>query len=306
MPRPSVDRRVSTYESGGVPIAHARVAKAKVNLALHVTGRRGDGYHELDTVAVFAEHGDTLSLASGKPARFVAEGPFAGALPPEGENLAARAMDALRHAVDQPDLRTGELLLFKDLPVSSGLGGGSSDAAAAMVLLQKGAQLDLDDETLFGAAEGLGSDVPMCLVASALRARGRGETMEPLQGFPTLHLVLVNPGVALSTAEVFAGLEPRERDPIEPDPSTLRTADDVLGFLARTRNDLQRPAVALKPEIGRVLSALEALESCRFARMSGAGATCFGLFEDRLAARRATMALRKAEPDWWVVPTKAA
>lgn len=301
----AVDRRVSTYERHGIPIAWARVAKAKVNLALHVLGRGADGYHALDTIVVFAEHGDALSLANGKPTSLKIEGPFGDQVPSDGSNLAARAFEALRRATGRPDLGAGELLLFKDLPVAAGLGGGSSDAAAAMILLDRMERLDLADRTLFEAAGTLGADVPMCLVSRALRARGNGHLVEPLQRLPELNLVLVNPRVAVPTADIFASLDKRENPPIEPDVDGFDSLDEILGFLARTRNDLEATTVALAPEVGDVLDVLNRLEDCQFARMSGSGATCFGVFRDRLAARHATMRLRRAYPNWWIVPTRA-
>lgn len=305
MQGPEIDRRVSTYEQHGLPVAWARVAKAKVNLALHVVGRRDEGYHALDTVVVFAEHGDALALANGKPTRLKVEGPFGGQVPLDESNLAVRAFEVLRRATNRPELGSGELLLFKDLPVAAGLGGGSADAAAAMILLDRKESLGLADETMYEAAETLGADVPMCLVAGALRARGNGADVERLADFPELHLVLVNPRVAVSTASVFAALERRDNAGIGPDAAGLRTLDDVVGFLAETRNDLEPTTLALHPEVGEVLDVLNGLEDCLFARMSGSGATCFGLFRDRLSARHAAMRLRRAFPAWWVIPTRA-
>lgn len=305
MERPAIDRRVSTYERHGIPIAWARVAKAKINLALHVLGRETNGYHALDTIVVFAEHGDALSLANGKPTSLKIEGPFGSQVPPDGSNLAIRAFDALRQAIGRPDLGAGELLLFKDLPVAAGLGGGSSDAAAAMILLDQMERLDLTDGMLFEAAGTLGADVPMCLVGRALRARGNGAVVEPLRRLPELNLLLVNPGVAVSTADVFAALENRENPPIAAHVDGFESLDDLLAFLTSSRNDLEATTVALQPEVGQALDVLNGVEDCLFARMSGSGGTCFGIFPSRLAARHAAMRLRRAYPSWWIIPTRA-
>ncbi|SHE71289.1 4-diphosphocytidyl-2-C-methyl-D-erythritol kinase [Kaistia soli DSM 19436] len=274
-------------------------APAKINLALHVVGRRADGYHLLDTLVVFASVGDTLTAfpSSDGPA-LVLEGPFADGLSAGGDNLIARADRAFRARC--PSLPAFSLRLSKQLPVSSGIGGGSADAAATLRLLGALAtnpgHVDLE-----ALAMTLGADGPMCLRSTPLRARGIGEQLQAWDVAPKLDLILVNPGIAVSTPAVFRRLAQRENPPL---PERLPPIADSLAlaaFLAAwTRNDLAAPAEAEAPEIGAAESALAAADGCLLARMSGSGATVFGIFTDAEAARRAASAITAARPDWWV------
>lgn len=258
-------------------------APAKVNLALHVTGRREDGYHLLDSLVAFAGVGDRVTLAPGEG--LVITGPQAAALPVSGDNLCLKAAAAMGGGV--------AVTLEKVLPVASGIGGGSADAAAVLrAMARMGRPLPAPEAVLR-----LGADVPVCLAGRAVRMSGVGERLLPVS-LPPAWLVLVNPGVAVSTAEVFGALERRD-NPAMPEVPKLRDAPELAAFLALARNDLEAPATALAPVITTVWNALTAQPGCLFARMSGSGATCFGLFADGPPAAAATRVLRAAHPGWW-------
>jgi 4-diphosphocytidyl-2-C-methyl-D-erythritol kinase len=276
--------------------APAEHAPAKINLALHVTGRRADGYHLLESLAVFTEFGDRLSVAPAAEDSFVVTGPFAAHVPVDAGNLVIRARDALR-TLDAAAATPVAITLEKNLPIASGIGGGSSDAAAALRALSRHWRIDAD---LAALGIKLGADVPMCLAARSLIARGIGEVLEPVS-LPPLSLVLVNPGVAVSTPEVFRDLASRENPVLPPLPSSLDAAS-VLAWLRTTRNDLEAPAKALAPVIGDALDALDR-SGALFSRMSGSGATCFGLFESRTAADAAAASIRAGSPGWFVAAT---
>lgn len=262
-------------------------AAAKVNLFLHVTGRRDDGYHLLDSLAVFAGTGDVLHAKPADDLSLSLTGPFAAALAGEQDNLVLRAARALGG-------RGARLTLEKNLPVASGIGGGSADAAAALRLLCRLWKLTPPD--LPGIALTLGADVPVCLAGRPSRMGGIGERLDPAPRIPPCGLVLVNPGIAVATADVF-----RARRGGWSSPAELPRAWPDIGTMARDlrdlRNDLQPPAIALQPAIGDVIAALATTPGCRLARMSGSGATCFGLFDDPGVAAEAASRLRRA--DWW-------
>ena len=272
-------------------------APAKVNLALHVTGRRADGYHLLDTLVVFTEAGDRVSVATATQDSFTIDGPFAGLLDDAADNLVLRARDLLRRIYD--GLPPVAITLEKNLPVASGIGGGSSDAAATLRALVRLWDLDLSTEALATAGLALGADLPMCLHARPLIARGIGEEIELVEGFAPLVMVLANPGIAVSTPAIFRALASRDNPPLPvlPGPQALPA------WLADTRNDLETPAQALAPEIGEVLSALTA-NGAALARMSGSGATCFGLFASRDEAKAAASAIALRHPSWYVTATR--
>ena len=280
-------------------------APAKVNLTLHVTGRRPDGYHLLDSLVAFAEPGDRLRIApagGGDISLTIggdAPGARALARAAPSDNLILRAARLLARADGPAGPPPGaRIALEKRLPVGAGLGGGSSDAAAALRGLARlwGRALPAPSEVL-----ALGADVPVCLLGRPARMRGIGERLDPL-ALPRLHLVLAHPGVGLSTARVFSALGPRANPPM---PETLprwRGAADFARWLATMRNDLAAPARAICPEIAALESALAAAPGCLLARMSGSGASCFGIFESRAAAEAAAAALSRANPAWWVRP----
>jgi 4-diphosphocytidyl-2-C-methyl-D-erythritol kinase len=262
-------------------------APAKVNLFLHVTGRRGDGYHLLDSLVVFAGIGDVLHAQPANELSLRLAGPFGAALAGEQDNLVLRAARALAG--------TGaRLTLEKNLPVASGIGGGSADAAAALRLLSR--MWNLAPPDLPGIALTLGADVPVCLDGRPSRMGGVGERLDPAPSIPVCGLVLVNPGVAVATADVFRARRGGWSAPAGL-PHSWPDVGAMAGDLRDLRNDLQPPAIALQPAIGDVIAALEATPGCRLARMSGSGATCFGLFDDPLVAAEAATRLRR--PDWW-------
>ena len=267
------------------------LAPAKINLSLHVTGRRADGYHLLDSLVAFADIGDWVTATAAPDLSLRVRGPQAAQVPCGADNLvlrAARLMAAGGGAA---------LELDKHLPVASGVGGGSSDAAAtlrAMAALHAAALPPL------AVLERLGADVPVCLHARPCRMEGIGEAISPVPPLPDLGLVLVNPGVAVATPAVFARLARRDNAAMAPLPARWPDAQALAVWLRDQRNDLAAPAIALAPVIGEVLAALGQAPACLLARMSGSGATCFGLFPDRAAARRAAWALQSRAPDWWV------
>ena len=277
-------------------LAYAEHAPAKINLALHVTGRRADGYHLLESLAVFTELGDRVSVAPAAEDSFSVTGPFAAHVPLDDGNLVIRARDALR-ALASAAATPVAISLDKNLPVASGIGGGSSDAAATMRALARLWGIDTD---LAALGLRLGADVPMCLAARPLVARGIGEVLEEVT-LPPLPLVLVNPGVAVSTPDVFRALTSRENPPLPPLPAAPGVAA-VAAWLHAARNDLEAPAKALAPLISDVLDRLSG-SGALFARMSGSGATCFGLFDSSEAAARSADALRRDQPGWYVAAT---
>jgi len=284
----------------------ARVARApaKVNLALHVIGRRADGYHDLDSLVAFAGAGDTLALEPDTATTLTVTGPTAGAAGPDADNLVLKAIALLRDAI--PDLQAGRFHLVKRLPVAAGIGGGSSDAAAALRLVAALNGVDPADPRVRAAARSTGADVPVCLFPCARLMQGAGEVVGPRLRLPPLFAVLVNPGVPVATPPVFArlGLIPGQGfgtplPPLQPAPGH----DELLAWLAATRNDLQPPAIAVAPVVADVLAALQATPGCRLARMSGSGATCFGIYDDCAAAAAAARLVRACAPHWWVKST---
>ena len=283
-------------------------APAKINLTLHVLGRRLDGFHELDGFVAFAGVGDILEFNPNGALTLDLAGPTAEAAGANHDNLVLRAAMALAERVD--GLALGRFRLWKRLPVAAGLGGGSSDAAAALRLLATEAGLPDDDPRIMDAAASVGSDVPVCLAPRARRMSGRGETLGPRIALPGLAAVLVNPRVPLSTAKVFAGLALRLGQATglsaSPAPPMQADAETAIAALASGRNDLQNTAIAAVPEIADVLAALSKTREIHLARMSGSGPTCFGLYATRIAARKAAAELAKAHPDWWVRATSIA
>jgi 4-diphosphocytidyl-2-C-methyl-D-erythritol kinase len=271
-------------------------APAKVNLFLHVVGRRADGYHLLDSLAVFPAAGDVLRATAADDLTLGVEGPFAAGLAAEADNLVLRAGRALAALAGvAPRAR---LVLVKNLPVASGIGGGSADAAAALRLLGRLWGVAVPEADLVALALRLGADVPVCLAAPRpARMGGVGEVLADAPALPPFGMVLVNPGVAVSTPAVFRARTgpfsaPAALPDLWPDAAALARS------LAALANDLEPPAVALQPVIGDTLAALRATPGCLLARMSGSGATCFGLFTDTAAAATAAEGLRR--PEWWI------
>lgn len=282
----------------------ATAAPAKINLYLHVTGRRADGYHELDSLVAFADVGDRVEAVAAEQLSLHISGPFASALNVGVDNLVMRAAEALRAHMGIGD--GAALRLEKNLPVASGIGGGSADAAATIKVLARLWGMHPGRHDLSGLALGLalelGADVPVCLAGSATYMSGIGEVLEPVSGLPDLPAVLVNPGVAVSTPAVFAARQGGFSKPgrIDPPPGDI---EGWIAALRARRNDLAAPAQTLTPEIGAVLAALEQTPGCGLARMSGSGATCFGLYGDAVDAAAAAAVIERARPDWWVSAT---
>jgi 4-diphosphocytidyl-2-C-methyl-D-erythritol kinase len=277
-----------------------RLAPAKINLALHVTGRRADGYHLLESVIVFTRFGDRLTVRPAEVDSFCVSGAFRQDIPDNGDNLVLRARNLLREAA-APAAQPVAISLEKNLPASSGIGGGSSDAAATLRALCRLWSIDPREETVRGVAAALGADVPMCLSALPLVARGIGHDVAALPFFPALPIVLVNPGVSVSTPSVFARLASRDNPPLPPLPR-FADAGAVVAWLATTRNDLESPARALAPEIDAARTALDDA-GASFSRMSGSGATCFGIFASAAGAAEAADRIRRERPGWFVEAT---
>lgn len=277
------------------------LAPAKVNLCLHVTGRREDGYHEIDSLVAFAEVGDRLSVRPDSALSLALEGPEASGVPGGMDNLALRAASLAAEG------QGAAIRLRKLLPAASGIGGGSSDAAAtyrAISMLRRNAEAPFVHDRALPERQtrdllAIGADVPMCLVPRPWRARGIGDRLEPVD-LPPLPAVLANPRVAVPTAEVFRALDEARNAPLPERLPAFAGVAATVDFLASCRNDLQPPAIELAPVIAEVLAALEDLPGCRLARMSGSGATCFGLFEEEGAARAALGTLRESRPEWWI------
>jgi 4-diphosphocytidyl-2-C-methyl-D-erythritol kinase len=276
-------------------------APAKVNLALHVTGRGDDGYHLLDTLVVFTQAGDTVTARLAERDTLTIQGSYAQGLGAENDNLVARARDLLRRLAGARPTPAVALDLDKALPIASGIGGGSSDAAATLRGLCRVWRLDLGEEVLRREALALGADLPMCLAARPLIATGIGERLAQVV-LPELHMVLVNPGVGVSTPAIFKALQSRENAALPPLPATPDVADLVV-WLVSTRNDLEHPAMSIAPVIGEAIAALTA-NGAALARMSGSGATSFGIFASRDAAARAAAAIATARPAWYVEATR--
>ena len=276
-------------------------APAKLNLYLHVTGRRADGYHLLDSLAAFSDIGDRLSVAPAPRLTLEITGPFARDLAEDDprKNLVWRAAEALAARLDRvPDVA---LTLEKNLPVASGIGGGSSDAAAALKALAAHWQASLDEQALCAIAAELGADVPVCVVARASFFGGIGDEIVPAPPLPPAPLLLVNPGIALPTASVFRARQGAFSPPARFAAPPASVAE-LAALLKERRNDLTDAAIGIVPAIGTVLARLAAQPGALLARMSGSGATCFALFETTAAAEAAAASLKLEQPRWWVAP----
>lgn len=287
-------------------------APAKINLTLRIRGRRADGYHELESLVVFADVGDDLRFTPGDALGLSVEGETAAEAGEIDSNLVLKATRALEK--QHGSLRGGHFHLSKNLPVAAGLGGGSSDAAAALRLLARINDLPATDASLITSARATGADVPVCLDPRPRIMRGIGDLLSDPLNLPPLPGVLVNPRVAVPTARVFAARADnsvmREIPAPAQDPAShlvestsAPTMEALIAAIEQSANDLEAPAIALYPAVGDVLVELRAAEHCLLARMSGSGGTCFGLFETATAAKAAADRLQKARPGWWVRST---
>lgn len=313
-------------DDGAAPLSEP--AHAKVNLALHVTGRRGDGFHTLDTLVAFPPIADTVTVAAagdGEGSTLTVDGPFAGAVPTGPDNLVLRAAARLAEAAGDgavvkaaasnqgaaPDATAGRptttgplaaahIRLTKVLPVAAGLGGGSSDAAATLRALARLWALGRDAAALAEIGRPLGADVAMCVHARPLRATGIGDVVERFVTLPEAGIVLVNPGVAVATPAVFAALERRDNPPLPPLPDRFADAAALAAWLHLGRNDLEAAARIVAPAIGDVLAALSADPAVLLARLSGSGATVFALTADAAAADRVAARIKALGRSWWV------
>jgi 4-diphosphocytidyl-2-C-methyl-D-erythritol kinase len=279
----------------------ARLAPAKVNLFLHVGAPGADGYHPVCSLMVFADIGDRVSMELGE-GRLTASGPFAGGLGRESDNLIIRAVRAFVADLGRP-MAELSFELEKRLPVASGLGGGSSDAGAALRLVRDVFAPGFDDARLEQVAARLGADGAACLWGNPVLAEGKGDRLSPAPGLPVLHAVLVNSGVPVSTPEVYRRLDASGAfgDVAPPPmPDAFESPQEVAGWLASLSNDLELPAVAVAPEVGAVLATLRDEPETLLARVSGSGGTCFALCADDIAAETLAERIEAISPDWWV------
>jgi 4-diphosphocytidyl-2-C-methyl-D-erythritol kinase len=278
------------------------LAPAKVNLFLHVGAPGPDGYHPVCSLLAFADLGDRLTIHESEALTLSAHGPFAAATPTDGRNLALRAAHALIAEARRPIGPFG-LSLEKQLPVAAGLGGGSSDAGAALRLTRAALGLEVSDARLIAVAAGLGADGPACLWARPVMAQGLGEQLSPAPGLPVMDAVLVNPGVPAPTPEVYRafdaiGVFGRVDPPVAPE--SFESAAELAAWLAGQRNDLQQAAIMVAPEVGAVLETLAAEPECLLARVSGSGGTCFAICASDIEAESLAERLMALEPRWWV------
>lgn len=277
-------------------------APAKINLTLHVTGQRDDGYHLLDSLVAFATVHDTLTVAvPAQGLSLTVDGPEAACVPTDGTNLALRAAGLVMP-------QGAAIHLEKTLPSAAGIGGGSADAAAVLraglwqCVQPEPDPAEWDPLARLGdmaALERLGADVPMCLTSETQRVTGIGSTSVPVT-LPCVPAILANPRRAVSTPSVFKALRTKTNPPMPDDLPPLEDPEALIAFLAEMRNDLQQAACAVEPGIAEVLDTLAALPGARLARMSGSGATCFAIFDGRAKVEAAVMALQRSHPDWWI------
>jgi 4-diphosphocytidyl-2-C-methyl-D-erythritol kinase len=291
-------------------------APAKVNLFLHVLGRRDDGYHRLESLVAFAELGDVVELdvapmdaRAHESESVIVTGPFAAALHEAlaaGERLSVETAYEIARAAARPRRFQVDVTLEKRLPIASGLGGGSADGAAVLRGLAHAFALGWDEAEIARAALGIGADGPACAASRPLVMRGVGELLAPLERWPDLDVVLANPGTPVATASVFAKLaaDGRARSAAHPPPPATLDRDEALAYLAETRNDLHDAAATVEPAIAETLALLERQAGSRLARLSGSGATCWAVFDDAAVAARAADEIARARPAWWVAATR--
>ena len=273
-------------------------AKAKVNLDLRVVRRRRDGYHDLDSLVVFPDFGDRLVFSPADDLALAIEGPFAASLAHEQDNLVLKAARDLARLLSRPP--NVHITLEKHLPVASGIGGGSADAAATLRGLVRFWDLSMTLDDLTPLAASLGADVPVCLASRPAHMTGIGDRLTPFEPPDRLSMLLINPGTPVGTPAVFKQLDRMSGERIST--VTAKTTDTLIATLQESANDLEAPARRLAPVVDEVLAALAGQDGCRLARLSGSGATCFGLFRDDRSLTNAASHLRAWHPDWWIAP----
>lgn len=278
---------------------YSAFAPAKINLALHVTGRRADGYHDIDSLVMFADVGDRVTAEPDDALLFSVSGRFSDQVPQGPENLVIAAAEALRRKTGT--IFGAHLSLVKTLPVGAGIGGGSSDAAAALRVLNRVWKTGLDLPDLMEIGAGLGADVPMCLRAEALRAQKTGAVLHPWPDAPSVSIVVAWPARFVSTGAVFAAIDSADNPPLpDRDLGTITTLSELVDLLAATRNDLTEAACSIEPSIAEVLQALQSRPECLISRMTGSGSACFGIFPTMPDAGSAARSIAAARSDWWV------
>ncbi len=274
-------------------------APAKVNLFLHITGKLSDGYHTLDSLVVFADIGDYITIEKSSEFSFHVKGEFAKDLQVDIQNnLVAKAAKSLAQiSGNNPNVK---ITLDKNLPISSGIGGGSSDAASTIWGLQEFWSLAHDADYILPLMTKLGADVPVCQYCRPAIMRGIGDILSPAPIMQEVPIVLINPMISCATQDIFLLYDGEFKKGNAKLPKILNTVFDLVKFLEITDNDLFKPASKLIPEIGNVINALNAQNTCLFSRMSGSGASCFGLFENIKGAELAAEIICQENPDWWV------
>jgi 4-diphosphocytidyl-2-C-methyl-D-erythritol kinase len=298
--------QAATVTSNPVGRRLSVLAPAKINLFLHVGEKHPDKFHALESLVVFAEVGDRLEFGPADELTLRLGGPFASQTPRGEDNLALKAARMLR-SLDPKQQGGAAIKIEKNLPVAAGLGGGSADAAAALRALNQFWHLDRPEAQLLEIAARIGSDVPACLLSRSCWMEGRGERVIPTPALPPISALLVNPGVMLSTSEVFAALNARTGPgAIHPPATSLQSLWDLIAYLEDAGNDLEAPACRLRPVIDEVLDALSEEPGCVLAQMSGSGATCFGLFDGKQFALGAAERIAQDHPHWWVRATRIA
>ena len=276
-------------------------APAKINLDLHVLGRRKDGFHYLDSFVAFTEFSDKIQVRASDSIKLIIHGPFGNNTGPKKQNLVFKAAKALKHYMGISE--GAEIVLEKNLPVAAGLGGGSSDAAATIMALMDLWRPDFELNDFLTVAADLGSDIPVCLMRQAAFISGIGENVKPAGGFPSCPILLVNPRIELSTKKVFLRMKNSYsiRSKHDNAPSSF---EELISYLATGQgNDLRKPAVELVPEISKILEFFEKDPKCSFANMSGSGPTCFGLYKDSASALATAHKCSVENPSWWCVCT---
>ena len=267
-------------------------ARAKVNLCLHVTGQRDDGYHLLDSIVVFADTGDLISVSPSDAYSLTINGPFADGLTTGADNLVLQAAKQFTKYCNGADIT-----LTKNLPIASGIGGGSADAAATIRAMSCMTSAPVPRDNGLS----LGADVPVCLQSTSCHMEGIGNVITPLAGFPNFPAILVFPKTGVATASVFTAVDNKQNTPISSMPVTNLTSRNIGEYLCRQRNDLEGPSANINKEISACLNLIKQ-QGAFLARMSGSGATCFGLFETKHKADLAAHTIAKCQPEWWVKP----